>query len=116
MTTVQALLWPITPGVFLLWQLFWLPLLLALLYIPGVQATRDGWYWKPFIVFAAPALLIDWWLNYTTFAVYLWDWPLYRERTLSTRIKQRLQFYADERGDIARAIKTYCNFFKADHI
>jgi hypothetical protein len=120
MSEVLSLFWPLTANALVLWQLFGLPLFLIVSYPLAVQVDRAHWAWvcaKPVTVpLAALAGLVDIYLNFTTFSLYLWDMPQAGELTLSTRTSRRLQFYADWRGDVARVIKAYCNFFRANHI
>jgi hypothetical protein len=88
-------------------QLFGLPLLLALLYPAAIQYERGGW-WRvllPLYVFAG---LLSAYLNWTTLALYFWDWPRHGEWTFSMRL-ERLVWRNDWRGRRARVIAAYLN-------
>lgn len=98
----------------LLWQFVWLPLLLFVLYPLAIQYERGGW-WRWLFWLYYPAGLLDVYLNYTTLALYTWDFPVRGEWTFSTRLK-RLQFYPGWRGAVARVIRDYLNFWQKGHV
>lgn len=122
LTTIAALMpilrelaifiWSVVPAPFtdlLLWQFLYLPLLLALSYPVAIQYERGGW-WRLLLPFTALTALVDVWLNWTTFSLYLWSAPARREYTLSQHL-ERLVFDAGLRGIAARAIARYTNRF-----
>lgn len=95
-------------GLFL-WQFVWLPLVLAILYIPAIQHERGGgWKWMAPVTIVA--VVLDAYLNYTTFAAYTWDSPRKQEYLFSQRCK-RLVFDKGWRGLIARLVARYTNKF-----
>jgi hypothetical protein len=75
------------------------------LYILGIQALRGGW-WRLVLPVTLVALLADWAMNYTVFALLMWDWPRASERTFSKRLR-RLQYAAGLRGRTARFIAVW---------
>lgn len=77
-------------------------LLMWCLYAVGVQYTRGAW-WYLVTPVTLLALLLDAVLNYSYFAVLMWDWPRPGEHTFSTRLR-RLQLDAGWRGRLARFI------------
>jgi len=93
----------------LLWQFVWLPLALAVLYIPAIQYERGG-KWKAMAPVTIVAALLDVYLNYTTFAAYTWDSPRKQEYMFSQRCK-RLVKDVGWRGLIARLVARYTNKF-----
>lgn len=93
----------------LLAQFVYLPLLLAVLYIPAIQYERGGW-WRLLMPFTALVALLDVYLNWTTFSLYLWSAPGKKEYTLSQHL-ERLVFEQGLRGTAARVIARYTNLF-----
>lgn len=109
---VLAFVWGVLPMPLtdlLLWQFVYLPLLLAAVYPAAIQYERGGW-WRLLLPLTAVAALIDVWLNWTTFSLYLWSAPAKREYTLSQHL-ERLVFDPGWRGYVARAIARYTNLF-----
>jgi hypothetical protein len=109
---VLQLLWSVLPVPItdaLLWQFVYLPVLLALAYPLAIQYERGGW-WKLLYPVTALALLVDVWLNWTTFSLYLWSAPGKKEYTLSQHL-ERLVSDKGWRGFVARAIAHYTNRF-----
>lgn len=109
---VLAFLWWLLPGTLqelMLWQFVYLPLLLAALYPVVIQYERGGW-WRCLLPFTAVVALIDVWLNWTTFSLYLWSAPAKREYTFSQHL-ERLVFDSGWRGFVARVIARYTNRF-----
>ena len=96
---------PITDA--LIWQFIYLPVLLALVYPIAIQYERGGW-WRLLYPVTALALLVDVWLNWTTFSLYLWSAPGKREYTLSQHL-ERLVFDRGWRGFLARGVARYTN-------
>lgn len=96
------------------WMLFYLPLILLVVYPLAIQYERGG-KWRVLIVLYLPAGVLDVLLNYTTLALYTWDFPARGEWTFSTRVR-RLQYYPGWRGAIARLLKTYLNFWQKGHV
>ena len=96
----------------LLLQLVGLPLLLALAF-PVVIGWRQATGWRR----ACLALLaaIDVWLNFTTLALYMLDWPRWGEWTFSKRL-ERLVCDAGWRGALARPVARYLNRFDSGHV
>ena len=92
----------------LLWQFVYLPLLLAALYPIAIQYERGGW-WRLLLPLTAAVALLDVWLNWTTFSLYLASAPRKREYTLSQHL-ERLVFDPGWRGYIARAVARYTNW------
>ena len=107
-----ALIWWVLPqslqGV-PLWQFVYLPMLLAVVYPLAIQYERGGW-WRLLLPLTAVAALVDVWLNWTTFSLYLWSAPAKREYTLSQHL-ERLVFAPAWRGYFARAVARYTNLF-----
>ena len=91
-------------------------LLLALLYPIAIQVERGGW-WYLLAPVTLLTLLVDVVANYTELALLTLDWPKAGEYTFSTRCK-RLQHDQGWRGDIARVVRDFTNFFdpQRDHI
>lgn len=120
--TILAALWPIVRDVLgfiwavlpipvtdvLLWQFLYLPLLLAAAYPLVIQYERGGW-WKLLMPFTLAVALVDVWLNFTTFALYLWSAPGKKEITFSQHL-ERLVFDTGWRGRIARVVARYTNW------
>ncbi len=120
--TILAALWPIARDVLafiwgvlpttlteaILWQFIYLPLLLAAAYPVVIQYERGRW-WKLLMPFTLVAAIVDVWLNFTTFSMYLASTPGKKEITLSQRL-ERLVFDNGWRGYIARAIARYTNW------
>ena len=109
---ILALLWAILPRTItelLLWQFVYLPVLLALAYPLAIQYERGGWL-RVLMPFTALVALLDVWLNWTTFSLYLWSAPAKREYTFSQHL-ERLVFSPGLRGIVARAIARYTNRF-----
>lgn len=96
---------PITDA--LLWQFIYLPLLLAAAYPVAIQYERGRW-WRLLMPFTALVALVDVWLNWTTFSLYLASAPGKKEYTLSQHL-ERLVFDLGWRGYIARAVARYTN-------
>ncbi|MGE0349804.1 hypothetical protein [Hydrogenophaga sp.] len=114
---VLAFLWSVLPRTVteaLLWQFIYLPLLLAAVYPVVIQYERGRW-WKLLMPFTLVAAIVDVWLNFTTFSVYLGGLPEEGETTLSKRCK-RLVRDSGWRGFIARLIARYTNLFDENHI
>lgn len=105
---ILLMILPRTVADLLLWQFVWLPLALAVAYPVVIQYERGGW-WKLLTPFTLLAAIVDVWLNFTTFSVYLWSTPERKELTLSQRL-ERLVFDAGWRGLLARAIARYTNW------
>ena len=80
-------------------------LLMWALYIVGVQYKRGG-AWLAMYPVAFAALVLDWAMNYTVFAVMLWDFPRKGEWTFSTRL-ERLVRSTGWRQVLAQAIAHY---------
>lgn len=99
---------------FLLWQFIYLPLGLLLLFPLAIQYDRGG-VWRLVLPFTLIALAVDIWLNFTTLAIYTWDFPKVFEWTFSTRLT-RLKSNTDWRGPIARVLADYLNFWKPGHV
>lgn len=97
-----------------LWQFVYLPLILAVRYAVAIQYRRGGW-WRVLTPLAVHAGVLDVYLNYTTFSVYLGGLPEEGETTLSKRCK-RLVRDSGWRGFIARLIARYTNLFDENHI
>jgi hypothetical protein len=114
---VIAFIWwllPTSVQEVLLWQFVYLPLILALWFIVAIQYKKGGW-WRLLTPLALRTGLLDVYLNYTTFSVYLGGRPQDGENTLSKRCK-RLVFDPGWRGFIARLIARFTNRFDKDHI
>lgn len=106
-----ALIWwllPTTVQGVLLWQFVYLPLLLAAAYPLAIQYERGGW-WRVLMPFTLVVAVVDVWLNFTTFALYLRSWPARKEITFSQHL-ERLVHDPGWRGFIARAIARYTNW------
>lgn len=82
------------------------PLVLAALFVLWAR-TRSK-------LIAAPALLIDVLLNYTTASV-IWGWPHRGEWTISKRLK-RQRFDAGRRGVLAWQLAEWLNRHDPGHI
>lgn len=109
--------WWLTPAIvqkFLLWQFIYLPVALAILYIPAIQYKRGGW-WRVLTPLALRAGILDVYLNYTTFSVYLGGFPQRGEYTLSKRC-ERLVKEGGWAGLVARLIARFTNKFDENHI
>lgn len=109
---VLAFVWGVLPGTVteaLLWQFVYLPLLLAAAYPLAIQYEREG-LWKLLMPFTLVVALLDVYLNFTTFALYLWSAPDKREYTFSEHL-ERLVFDSGWRGYPARLIARYTNLF-----
>jgi hypothetical protein len=78
------------------------PFVMFVLYAIGIQYERGGG-WRALRVVAALALVLDLLLNFSLFALALWDWPRSGEWTFSKRLK-RLNRDTGWRGRIARRI------------
>jgi hypothetical protein len=109
---VLAFIWgvlpiPVTDA--LLWQFVYLPLLLAVAYPVVIQYERGGW-WKLLMPFTLLAALVDVWLNFTTFSIYMASTPGKKEITFSQHL-ERLVFDTGWRGVVARVIARYTNKF-----
>ena len=92
-------------------QFLVLPLLLAAIYpyvIGYKRYPRRTWA-------AAIAWVLDVYLNYTTLAVYMLDFPRKHEYTFSQRLK-RLRFDFGWRGFISEHIIVFLNHFDPDHV
>lgn len=96
---------PVTDA--LLWQFIYLPVLLALAYPLAIQYERGG-RWRLLMPFTALVALVDVWLNWTTFSVYLASAPGKKEYTFSQHL-ERLVFDPGWRGYVARAVARYTN-------
>jgi hypothetical protein len=94
-----------------------LPALMLVLYTVGIQYERKNKYEVAFKCVAALALVLDVILNWTLFALYLWDWPKYRlhEWTLSTRLV-RLNLDLGWRGVISRGLSVVLNYIAPSKI
>lgn len=75
-------------------------LLLLPLFALAIQTERGG-YWRVFVVFMPPAMLLDVILNFTELAVLTWDFPRAGEWTFSVRLRRLMQ-RDDWRGAVAR--------------
>lgn len=109
---VIAFIWWLLPSTvqeLILWQFVYLPLLLAVLYIPAIQYERGGW-WKLLTPLTAMVALLDVYLNWTTFSLLLGSMPGRKEITFSQHL-ERLVFERGLRGRLARAIARYTNLF-----
>ena len=106
---ILAILLPSTFIEFLRFQFLYLPLALAAAYPVVIQYERGGW-WKLLMPFTLVAALVDVYLNFTTFSLYLWDAPGKREVTFSQRL-ERLVFDKGFRGAAARLIARFTNYF-----
>jgi hypothetical protein len=93
----------------LLWQFIYLPLLLATGYPLAIQYERGGW-WRLLLPVTAVVAIVDVWLNFTTFALYLASAPRKREYTFSEHL-ERLVHDRGWRGVIARLVARYTNLF-----
>ena len=98
----------------LLLQFVLLPLILAARYPLAIQFKRGGWR-KVFTPLALMAGVLDIYLNYTTFSVYLCGFPKDGEYTLSKRC-ERLVSDTRWRGVVARLIARFTNRFDENHI
>lgn len=92
----------------LLWQFVWLPVALAIAYPVAIQYERGGW-WHVLIPFTLSVAILDVYLNFTTFALYLRSWPRKKEVTFSQHL-ERLVFDPGWRGLIARAVARFTNW------
>ena len=104
--------WWLTPAIvqkFLLWQFVYLPIALAILYIPAIQYERGG-LWKVLMPFTAMVALLDVYLNWTTFSILLRSTPGRKEITFSQHL-ERLVLEQGLRGKVARVIARYTNRF-----
>jgi hypothetical protein len=112
---VASTLWQLIAGVFL-----GLPILMFVLYVIGIQYERIT---LPMpvrlfcLVFALPALILDFILEWTVISVYLWQWPQdaddgtgNTEWTISDRLN-RLCLQTDWRGSVTLAISKVLNTF-----
>ena len=90
------------------WQLFYLPLILLALYAIGIQHQRGG-AWRVLKVFLLPGVVLDIYLNYTTFALALWEKPAPKMYTFSKQVSL-LQYDTGWRGVVAREVKRLLNF------
>jgi len=97
---------------FLLWQFIYLPLILAAVYPLAIQYEKNK---KWAIIFYVPAFMLNIWLNFTTLAIYTWDFPKAFEFTFSTRLK-RLKSATNWRGSISRVCADYLNFWQKGHV
>lgn len=97
-----------------LWQFVYLPLILALRFVVAIQYKRGGW-WRVLTPMALKAGILDVYLNYTTFSVYLGGFPQAGEYTLSKRC-ERLVKEGGWAGFVARLIARFTNRFDKDHI
>jgi hypothetical protein len=114
---VLAFVWwllPTTVQEGVLWQFIYLPLILAVRFVIAIQYKRGGW-WRLLTPLAVRTGLLDVYLNYTTFSVYLGGLPEKGETTLSKRCK-RLVHDKGWRGFIARLIARFTNRFDKNHI
>lgn len=94
---------------FLVVQLIALPLLLAAMFPVAIKFEHQG---QGLI---AILLVLDVYLNYTTFALYTLDFPRKGEYTFSQRLR-RLVLDAGWRGFIAEHVKAFLNHFDPDHV
>lgn len=92
-----------------LWQFVYLPLLLAACYPLAIQHERGGW-WRVLMPFTLAVALLDVWLNFTTFSLYLMSAPGKKEYTFSQHL-ERLVFDPGWRGYIARVVARFTNRF-----
>lgn len=114
---VFAFVWWLLPGTVqeaLLWQFVYLPMILAVRFIVAIQYKRGGW-WRLLTPLAIRTGILDIYLNYTTFSVYLWEWPREKEYTLSKRL-ERLVYATGLQGLVARLIARFTNRFDDNHI
>ncbi|WP_439606877.1 hypothetical protein [Hydrogenophaga sp.] len=93
----------------LLWQFLYLPIALAMAYPLAIQYERGGW-WRLLMPFTLVVALLDVWLNFTTFSLYLMSAPGKREITFSQHL-ERLVFDPGWRGYIARVVARFTNRF-----
>lgn len=82
-------------------------LFLLPLFALAIQTERGG-YWRVFVVFMPPAMLLDVILNFTELALLTWDFPRSGEWTFSVRLK-RLIKRDDWRGAVARYLAGVLN-------
>lgn len=85
---------------------------LAILYPIAIQYERGGW-WRVLAPLLILALIVDIIANYTELALLTWDWPQRGEYTFSQRLT-RLRYYGDWRGNIARSVIPYLDYFDPD--
>ncbi len=107
-----SLLWWLLPDTvqdLLLWQFVYLPMFLAAGYVLAIQYERGGW-WRLLLPFTLVVAIVDVWLNFTTFALYLASAPGRKEVTFSQHL-ERLVHDPGWRGLIARPIARYTNLF-----
>lgn len=91
------------------WLLLYPPLILLAVYPLAIQYERGGWWhWLFWLYF--PAGLLDVLLNYTTLALYTWDFPKAGEYTFSRRLS-RLQRQTDWRRWFAVVLKPFLDYF-----
>lgn len=107
--SILLMILPETVVGLLLWQFVWLPLALAVLYIPAIQYERGG-RWKLMMPLTLVVAIVDVWLNWTTFSLLLWSAPGKKEITFSQHL-ERLVFDTGWRGLIARLVARYTNRF-----
>jgi len=88
-------------------QLVGLPLLLAVLYPVAILYERGYKLCYPLYIVAG---LLSAYLNWTTLALYFWDWPDKSEKTFSQRL-WRLSNNKGWRGSVARPVAAYLDYF-----
>lgn len=110
-TLVEFAWWllPSTLQQAVLWQFVYLPLLLAAAYPFVIQYERGGWR-KLLMPFTLVIAIVDVYLNFTTFSLYMWSSPERKEITFSQHL-ERLVHQQNLRGKLARAIARYTNKF-----
>lgn len=84
-------------------------ILLAILYPLAIQYLRGG-LWRLVLPITFLAFFIDVIANYTELALLTWDFPQKGEHTFSERLV-RLRYYSDFRGEIARLVIPYLDYF-----
>ncbi|MHB0965558.1 MAG: hypothetical protein ACYC36_03800 [Bellilinea sp.] len=93
----------------ILYSLLLAPVLLAILYPLAIQYERGG-RWKWIYPLTLIALVLDVISNYTSLALYTWDFPKKGEYTFTKRLN-RLRLDAGWRGHLAWAVCVYLDFF-----
>jgi hypothetical protein len=74
-------------------------------YIVAINYERGGW-WRVLVPLAIRTAVLDIALNYTLFALFMWDRPRKGETTMSKHL-ERLVFWKNRRGAFCRAIAKY---------
>lgn len=78
---------------------------LWLRYVVAINYERGGW-WCLLVPMAIRAAVLDIALNYTLFALIVWDWPRKGERTISQHL-ERLVLWQNKRGSACRFAARY---------